>query len=393
MSNASFHASCSRASAPVEIEFRCDALLLEQLPLWLASKARMHDGRSHPELSVVHYKGFGKTLDIRDGPPPADLLRMLAAADVVAFDGDWFEVAPGSDGICVNFVCALPMLFASSHARTEPGPALLAFKIEDEEAEFLQSWNGLRCRVGSDGLPFKVAADRPDCAPHRVVEIAYVIVPRCVCSPSYRGGILWNGAAAAALPPPRDHIFASILDDAKKIDRWESIAELNQSRIASNLPPFRDRSQLGRSPAVSLSPARDALHSPPNASPEDARASLFEAAADAAVHSYFSHAHEDKLAPGASVFVSLGTLATLATYHQATSLHPAIHLQRRVVAWGGYHIVACELAAESALYMPNFPSALPWHYFHAIRTRVVGAEVETQQGVLKGVQCSGLHCH
>ena len=391
MSNASLHASCTRASAPVQIEFRCNPLLLEQLPLWLASKARTHDDRSQPELSVVHYKGFGKTLDIRDAPPPADLLRMLAAADVVAFDGDWFEVASDSDGLSVNFVCALPMLFASGQSSTEPGPALLAFKIDDQEAEFLQSWHGLRCHLGSDLLPFKLDAHLPDWAPHRVIAITYVIVPRCVCSPSYRGGILWNGAAAAALPPQRHHLFSSILDDAKKIDCWESIAELNQSRIASDLPPFTDRShEAGHSPAVSSSPARLALHSPLSASPENGRESLFEApAADAAAHSYFSHAHEEKLAPGASVYVSLGTLATLATYHRS----PSLHLQRQVVVWGGYHIVACELAAESALYMPNFPSALPWHYFHAARTRVVGAEVETQQGLLQGVQFCGLHCH
>jgi D-tyrosyl-tRNA(Tyr) deacylase len=88
--------------------------------------------------------------------------------------------------------------------------------------------------------------------------------------------------------------------------------------------------------------------------------------------------------------VSLGTLATLAT---AAVDRRFVHLKRQVVAWGGYHIVACELSAESALFMPKFAQTLPWHYFHAVRTKKVGAAVERQEGLLKAAQFHGLHCH
>jgi hypothetical protein len=358
---------------------------MEQLPLWLASKARTLGDAVRPELSVVHFKGFGQTMDIRARPPSEDMLSMLCGADVVVFDGDRFEVASDYDGICVNFVCALPMICSAAQSRTESRPALLAFKLEDEEADFLRSWQGLRCCVGSDQLPLKIAADAPNLLSARVIEVAYVLVPRNVCSPSYRGGILWNGAAGSKLPSQRTRIFSSILDDAKKINGWENGAELNQSRMRCNLPPFPDG--LYEAMAGSLPGPHHVHDECHEISSENAHEALCEARGPA---SYFSLDKEGELAAGSSDFVSLGTLATLAT---AAVDHSAVHLKRQVVAWGGYHVVTHELAAESALYSPNFSECLPWHYFHAERTKHAGAGVERQEGLLNGVQFRGLHCH
>jgi hypothetical protein len=105
---------------------------------------------------------------------------------------------------------------------------------------------------------------------------------------------------------------------------------------------------------------------------------------------HFTGAQESALSPEAKVFVSLGTLAALATGAIDDSL---VHLKRQVVVWGGHHIVACELAAESALFQPAFSETLPWHYFHAQRSKSVGDGVEWQHGLLNGVQYFGLRCH
>ncbi len=391
--------SSSQFGSLVQIVFCCKPLRMEQLPLWLASKARTLCDGVRPELSVVHYKGFGQTMDIRARPPSADMLSMLCGAGVVVFDGDRFEVASDSDGICVNFVCALPMICSATHSRAESGPALLAFKLEDEETDFLRSWQGLRCCIGSDQLPYKITVDAHNLPSAHVIEITYVLIPRNVCSPSYRGGILWNGFAGSKLPSQRTRIFSSILEDAKKISGWENDAELNQSRVRCNLPPFPVRSyeaELPQSMADSLpvfagwASAHVADDEGREVSSENSHEALFEARGPVGAVSYFSHAKEGELAAGSSYFVSLGTLATLAT---AAVDHSAVLLKRQVVAWGGYHVVTHELAAESALYSPNFADCLPWHYFHAERTKRVGAIVERQEGLLNGAKFRGLHCH
>ena len=386
--------SGTSASAQILIEFRCQHMLLDRLPHWLASKCCTFREENQSELSVVHYKGFAKTLDIRARPPSEDMLRILRGADVLVFDGDDFEVAD-SDGISVSFVCALPMVCAGGEPPHEPAPALLAFKLEDEEAMFLDSWHKLRCSIGVDKLPHKVAADLPDWLPDRVIDITYVLIPRSVCSPSYRGGILWSASAGSKLPIPRSHIFASILDDAKKISSRSSATELQQSRdhalisVQPNASPHQlleSSHEDHGSGGPGFSSGEVVLH---QAALENAR-KIPSIALHACDYVLFAGAEETALSPSAKVFVSLGTLATLATGVVDDHL---VNLKRQVVAWGGFHIVACELAAESALYEPSFPETLPWQYFHAQRSKYFGDRVELQEGLLHGVRYSGLHCH
>jgi hypothetical protein len=326
---------------------------------------------------------------------------MLQSSDVLVFDGDYFEVASDNEGIAVSFVCALPMIFASCGTSSGAAPALLAFKFEDEEAEFLRSWHTLRCVTGSKQPPIKLDHNLPDWKPDIVVKITYIIVPRNVCSPDYSGGVLWSSLSGSKLPLERSHIFASILEDAKRISCWEDINVLNQLRSRSNLPPlpvelhsFEDGSQHQLagcshvSHGSSLQAAVLAEKCSGIASSQSASLRGALAPDESAILQVF-HAQEDKLTPLCKQYVSLGTLATLAT---AAFNHPFIQLKRQVVAWGGYHIVACELAAQAALFMPNFPQILPWFYFHAERTKNVGSRVERQEGLLKGVHCCGLHC-
>jgi hypothetical protein len=357
-------------SGPIHVEFRCQYLLLEQLPLWLASKSRAFGEGNQSLLSVVHYKGFGQTMDIRARPPPENMLSMMRAADVLVFDGDNFEVAD-SDGICVNFVCALPIVCGFADPSQQPAPALLAFKLEDEEAIFLDSWQKSRCVIGIDKVPFKISADAPDWSPHRVIDITYVLIPRSVCSPSYRGGVLCSAAAAHTLPTSRSHIFASILDDAKKLSSWVDSANPNPPHLVPD-----------GAAAQAFAPGEEC--------PQEVAVANENAHATAAAALHFACVNEAALHPNSKVFVALGTLATVAT---AAVDHCLVDLKRRVVVWGGGDIVACELAAQKALYMPTFSETLPWHYFHAVRTRKVGDEVQYQEGVLNTVQCSGFHCH
>ena len=360
-------ASSSRGSVaapPRIIGFQCKPLLLEKLADWLTSIARPVHEASLRELSVVHFKGFGKTMDIRARPPPEDMLSMLRRADVLEFDGDDFEVAPDSGGIGINFACALPMLFASGDSSLGSGPALLAFKLEDEKEDFLHCWHGLCCSVGSDQLPIKLA---PNSAADHIIDIMYVLVPRSVCSPDYCGGVLWSGAAGSKLPLQRSHVFASILDDAKRFAGSHPISD----GIGKQANILDEKSSHLVSSERTHEAVGEALHD----------------AATASLH--FFHAQENKLTQRCKYYVSLGTLATLAT---AAIDDRVVRLERQVVAWGGYHIVACEFAAESALYLPNFAESLPWSYFHTERTKKVGSVIERQEGLLKGVQHRGLHC-
>jgi len=365
MSNsAAISSSGSVAASPRIIGFQCQPLLLEQLADWLESRARPLREGSLRDLSIVHFKGFGNTMDIRARPPPEEMLRMLRSADVLEFDGDLFEVAPDSDGIGINFVGALPMLFAHDGSNLGSGPALLAFKLEDEIEGFLESWHGLCCSVGKDHPPTKLAFNS---VADRVIDITYVLVPRSVCSPHYRGGVLWSGTAGSKLPPLRSHIFASILDDAKKI-----AGSCSASDGVGKQGIVLDEESSGLV-------ASECSH--------QAMSGSLDAAAITSQH--FSLAQEDKLTDRCKCYVSLGTLATLAT---AVVDERAVRLERQVVAWGGYYIVACELAAESALYLPTFAQALPWKYFHAERTKVVDSVVVRQEGLLRGVQYRGLQC-
>ena len=114
-------------------------VVVEHLPQWLTHQARVLGEAMQPELSTVHYKGFGITLDIRAQPPPEEMMRKLREADVLVFDGNNFEVANRADVICVNFVCAILMIFAPGDWSADPRPALLAFKLDDQEAGFLGS--------------------------------------------------------------------------------------------------------------------------------------------------------------------------------------------------------------------------------------------------------------
>jgi hypothetical protein len=337
-------------------------------------------------------------MDIRSRPPPEDMLRMMRAADVLVFDGDNFET-DDSDGICVNFVCALPIVCASVHTISEAAPALLAFKLEDEEAIFLDSWHKLRCGIGIDKLPFKVAADHSGWLPDGVVDITYVLIPRSVCLPSYRGGVLCSASVGIGLSFPRSLIFASILDDAKKITSWHDRIEFQQPRVGCNTDPIPVQPTASpnhpvESPcghhgngAQSFSQGMNSSDQAHIETSHEKPTSARDTCLPVAMH--FASAQEASLSQSAKVFVSLGTLATLAT----GAVDDHVHLKRQVIAWGGSHIVACELAAESALFQPAFPETLPWHYFHAQRSKVVGDRVEWQEGVLNGVQYSGLYCH
>ncbi len=78
--------------------------------------------------SLVHLKGFGPT--IRGGPPRA-LVAALAAADVVAWDGDDAEEGSFTSAL-------LPLLAPDSRPRV-----LLAFKFADKQASFERSWGAL----------------------------------------------------------------------------------------------------------------------------------------------------------------------------------------------------------------------------------------------------------
>ena len=44
------------------------------------------------------------------------------------------------------------------------------------------------------------AADAPGWAADLIIEIAYILIPQVVCSPSYRGGVLWHASVAPQLP-------------------------------------------------------------------------------------------------------------------------------------------------------------------------------------------------
>ncbi len=361
-------------SDTIRIEFRCQSLQLGKLPLWLESKAPRAFGEGNRlELSVVHYKGFGKTMDIRTRPPPQNMLSMMRAADVLVFDGDDFEV-DGPDRIGANFVCALPLVCGSLDPGQEPAlPALLAFKIEDKEAHFLDCWQNLRCAIGIDKLPFKVEADAPNWSPDRVIDVTYVLIPRSVCLPNYRGGILCSAAAASALPFPPSRVFESVLDDAKKIIGWVD------SHGPDSLLPVALDGTVTQPSAVEAAGKSSAGETPTQAA---------DTAVPATLH--FNYANEAALHPSAKVYVSLGTLATLAT---AAVDNRRVDLKRGVVVWGGGDVVACELAVESALFMPTFPETLPWHYFHAIRSRNVGDAVQLQEGLLSAVRFPGLSVH
>ena len=355
-------------SDAIRVEFRCQCLQLEQLPLWLESKAPRAFGEGdRSELSVVHYKGFGRTMDIRSRPPPHNMLAMMRAADVLVFDGDDFAV-DGPDQIGANFVCAVPLACGFADA----GPALLAFKIEDREADFLNSWQSLRCVIGIDKLPLKVSAATPDWSPDRVIDVTYVLLPRFVCLPTYRGGALCSAAAASVLPYPRSLFFESVLDDAKKISGHNSLP------VAAALGGAAAQPSAAGACASSLEAAvENATETPTQA-------------ASAPSTSHFNFDNEAALHPSAKVFVSLGTLATIATAGVDSG---RFHLKRKVVVWGGGDVVASELAVESALYLPTFSESLPWHYFHALRSRNVDGVVQVQEGLLNAVQYSGLSVH
>ena len=239
-------------------------------------------------------------------------------------------------------------------------------------------------------MPVKVAADAHGWAVDLVIEIAYVLIPQVVCSPSYRGGVLWRGSVASQLPSQRSHIFAAILDDAKQINGWFDKIELNRLRLCDNLPPFTLQPRYCESQSARTHAVAGRSHAPAGAVTVTAHEASEAALPHTPAMLYFSQVQEDSLPPLATCYVSLGTLATLATAAVDARL---VRLKRQVVSWGGYHIVACELSAESALFMPNFAQALPWHYFHAVRTKQVGAAVERQEGALKAAQFHGLHCH
>jgi hypothetical protein len=70
------HFAMSDSTAPTRIKFRCAPFL----PQWLAHQARVLGEAMQPELSIVHYKGFGKTLDIRAQPLVGCTMGVASAA-------------------------------------------------------------------------------------------------------------------------------------------------------------------------------------------------------------------------------------------------------------------------------------------------------------------------
>jgi len=273
------------------------------------------------------------------------MLTMMRAADVLVFDGDDFEV--DSDRICVNYVCALPLVCGSVDSSPGRAPDLLAFKIEDKESHFLGSWQSLRCFIGIDKLPFKVAADAPDWSPDRVIDVTHVIIPRSVCLASYRGGILCSAAAASTLPYPPSRIFESVLDDARKISGWSD-------SIGHNPPlPIAPDGTAAQPAAPGLGESsHEVAVENANKTPTQAE----HPAVPTTLH--FNFANEAALHPNAKVFVSLGTVATLAT---AAVDNRRVHLKRGVVVWGGGD-VACELAAVAAVRWALAACVVQWEF-------------------------------
>jgi hypothetical protein len=113
---------------------------------------------------VVHLKGFAETLLPAPGAaavaPPAGLIRELAAADAIVWDGDPYHA--------LAFTSALPAALAARGAAAPapaPPPLLLALgsRCEQQQAAFQESWrrapfppSGARIaclRVGPEELP------------------------------------------------------------------------------------------------------------------------------------------------------------------------------------------------------------------------------------------------
>jgi len=127
-----------------------------------------------------------------------------------------------------------------------------------------------------------------------------------VCSPSYRGGVLWRGSVASQLPSPRSHIFAAILDDAKQINSWFDKIELNRLRLSDNLPPFTLQPRYCESQSARTHAVAGRSHAPAGAVTVTDPA--HEASEAALPHTpamlYFSQVQEDSLPPLATLAVT-----------------------------------------------------------------------------------------
>jgi hypothetical protein len=85
---------------------------------------------------VIHFKGFGPTMDTKANPPPKDLIHRLSQCDVIVFDGDDYSHE--------SFTHVFDLLFAHTRDVQTTYPALLAFKIADEATQLIgqaSSWH------------------------------------------------------------------------------------------------------------------------------------------------------------------------------------------------------------------------------------------------------------
>jgi hypothetical protein len=88
-----------------------------------------------PYKTLVHYKGFGPSIDISTNPPLEEMIRTLSATDVLVFDGDDYSDA--------SFTHAIPKVLEILDKEQRPPPILLALKFLDEKDAFVQSWTGV----------------------------------------------------------------------------------------------------------------------------------------------------------------------------------------------------------------------------------------------------------
>jgi hypothetical protein len=85
--------------------------------------------------TLVHYKGFGPSIDIQTNPPSEEMIRTLSTADVLVFDGDNYS----DDSFTYTILKVLEILDREKLSQ----PILLALKFLHEKDVFVQSWSGV----------------------------------------------------------------------------------------------------------------------------------------------------------------------------------------------------------------------------------------------------------
>eukprot|EP00004_Rigifila_ramosa_P013349 TRINITY_DN2945_c0_g1_i7.p1 TRINITY_DN2945_c0_g1~~TRINITY_DN2945_c0_g1_i7.p1 ORF type:complete len:368 (-),score=82.38 TRINITY_DN2945_c0_g1_i7:1709-2788(-) len=92
--------------------------------------------------SVVHFKGFGPGMDVQAEPAAPEMLALLAAADVVVFDGDPWDAT--------SFTSALRVLLDEHLPHGQPPPRLVAFKYAAQQHDFARDWQDFAVRQAPD---------------------------------------------------------------------------------------------------------------------------------------------------------------------------------------------------------------------------------------------------